>query len=281
MSDETDKTADTPAEGDKGVSSTEDKSEPEQQVEGAEGSDEAGGDENKGDEGQADKPKKPSGAQRAKRREQHLLNELSVRERELEELRRRVPGEPSGADKDEPPKEEDFNGDWTAFVAARAAYEAGKAVDKRLEARERSEIGRRQIDVQRERDLAHLDRIEEAREVIPDWDQTMAKMKGVTVRDAVIEEIKSSDKSHLLSYHLAQNPEKLRELNSMSDRELAREIGRLEATLKMPEAKKKTSAPPPGTTLRGGGAAPSFDPAKADMAEYAANYAKRQAAKAK
>ena len=56
----------------------------------------------------------------------------------------------------------------------------------------------------------------------------------------------------LLAYHLASNPDKLSELNSMSDRERAREIGRLEASLKVPTGKKQTTAPPPLTTLKGG-----------------------------
>ena len=66
--------------------------------------------------------------------------------------------------------------------------------------------------------------------------------------------IKASEKSALLAYHLANNPDKLAELNRMGDRERAREIGRLEASLKLPEGKKQTSAPPPPSTLRGGAA---------------------------
>ena len=61
----------------------------------------------------------------------------------------------------------------------------------------------------------------------------------------------ASEKSALLAYHLAKNPDKLAELNRMSDRERAREIGRLEATLKLPEGKKQTTAPPPPSTAEG------------------------------
>jgi hypothetical protein len=59
----------------------------------------------------------------------------------------------------------------------------------------------------------------------------------------VIEEIMSSEKSALLAYHLAKNPDKLNALNQMSGRELAREMGRLEATVRMPEAKKQHPLP--------------------------------------
>jgi hypothetical protein len=154
-------------------------------------------------------------------------------------------------------------------VAARAAFEAGKAVEGKLNDRERSDLDRRQADARRERELAHLERIEEARETIADFDTVMATMKGVTIRDDLIEEIKASDKSPLLAYHLAKNPDKLRELNSMSGRELAREIGRLEGSIRMPAGKKQTTAPPPPANLKGG-AAPHTDLAQVDdMNEFA------------
>jgi hypothetical protein len=220
-----------------------------------------------GDEG--DKPKKLSGAQRAKRREEYLLNELRERERRLEELERQSPKGDGGKAKEEAPKEEDFNGDWTAYVAARAAFEAGKAVEGKLNDRERSDLDRRQADARRERELAHLERIEEARETIADFDTVMATMKGVTIRDDLIEEIKASDKSPLLAYHLAKNPDKLRELNSMSGRELAREIGRLEGSIRMPAGKKQTTAPPPPANLKGGAAPHTALEQVDDMNEFA------------
>jgi hypothetical protein len=55
----------------------------------------------------------------------------------------------------------------------------------------------------------------------------------------------------------------------MSGRELAREMGRLEATVKLPTAKKQTTAPPPLEPLKGG-ASGSFDPEKASMDDYVA-----------
>ncbi len=202
---------------------------------------------------QTDKRKKPTGSERAKRRAEFLLEENRELQRRLEAAERQSPKD-GGEAKDDAPKEEDFNGDWTAFVAAKAAHEAAKAVGKTLDARERTDLDRRQADAKREREIDHLERIEEARGVITDFDAVMEKMKGVTIRDDVIEEIKASDKSPLLAYHLAKNPDKLRELNSMSGRELAREIGRLEGSIRMPAGKKQTTAPPPPTNLAGGAA---------------------------
>jgi hypothetical protein len=269
MSDDTQGTAGTLAEGttadqvaDKGTEQQVEQSE--QKPEGEQQAEQAG----EQPEGEQER-KRLSGAQKAKRRETFLLNQLAERERELQEIRqasRRTEGEQSDADK--PPKEEDFNGDWTAYVAARAAYEAGKAVEGKLSARETRDQEVRRSAAERERDLAHLERVEEAREIIADYDTVMAGMKGVTVSNDVIREIKSSEKGALIAYELARNPDRLAEMSRMTPIELAREMGRLEAAVKVPAAKKQTTAPPPPTTLRGG-AAPSFDPAKADMNEFA------------
>jgi hypothetical protein len=87
----------------------------------------------------------------------------------------------------------------------------------------------------------------------------MEGMKGVNVRDELIDEIMSSPNSAVIAYHLAQNPDKLNALNSMSGRELAREMGRLEATVKLPEAKKATTAPAPFSRPKGGAAPSSME----------------------
>jgi hypothetical protein len=282
MTDETNGQAPPPAEGEKPVAeeprnldAPEAKADEPKAAEPKDEGEEGEGTET-GEDGQP-RRRKRTGSERAKRREEFLLNELRERERRLEELERQSP-KGDGDKKDEPPKEEEFNGDWTAYVAARAAYEAGKAVEGKLSARERSRNEQRQVEAKRERDLAHLERIDEARESITDFDQVMGTMKGVTVREDVLEEIKSSDKSPLIAYHLAKNPDKLRELNSMSARELAREIGRLEGSLRMPAGKKQTGAPPPPTHLKGG-AAPAVDLATADMEAYVAARKAQEAAR--
>jgi hypothetical protein len=120
-----------------------------------------------------------------------------------------------------------------------------KAIREEFQTKETSERETKQAEIARERKDAHLERVEDAREVIADFDQVMEGMKGVNVRDELIDEIMSSSNSAVIAYHLAQNPDKLDALNSMSGRELAREMGRLEATVKLPEAKRATTAPAP------------------------------------
>ena len=217
------------------------------------------GDKDAGDEAKAEERKKLSGAQRAKLREQRLLQENTELQRRLEEATRKTPAA-DASDAEKPPREEDFNGDWFAYQRALTAYDAGKAVRDEIrkdrETRETAERTTKQTEIAQERREAHLERVEAAREVIADFDQVMKGMDGVQVRQDVIDEIMSSDKSDLISYHLAKNPNELEALNAMNSRELARAMGRLEATLKMPEAKKQTSAPPPLSRTKGG-ASPS------------------------
>lgn len=209
------------------------------------------------EEAKAEERKKLSGAQRAKLREQRLLQENTDLQRRLEEATRKTPAA-NASDADKPPREEDFNGDWFAYQRALTAYDAGKAVRDEIrkdrETRETTERTTKQAEIAQERREAHLDRVEAAREVIADFDQVMKAMDGVQVRQDVIDEIMSSDKSDLISYHLAKNPNELDALNAMNSRELARAMGRLEATLTRPEAKKQTSAPAPLSRPKGGAA---------------------------
>lgn len=268
MSDETQGTASPPAEGTT-AEQVADKGTEQQVTEATEEKPEGEQAEEAGDKSEGEQPerKRLSGAEKAKRRQTFLLNQLAEKDRELESLRQasRDKGE-QGEDK--PPKEEDFNGDWMAFQDAKSAYNARQAVREEFSKQRESEKAGRQANAERERDLAHLERIEEAREVITDYDKVMAGMKGVNVSEDVIREIKSSEKGALIAYELARNPDRLHEMSRMTPMELAREMGRLEAAVKMPSGKKQTTAPPPPTTLRGG-AAPAFDPAKAGMDEFA------------
>jgi hypothetical protein len=240
----------------------------EEKVEPKEGETEVAGEE-AGDDG---KPKKLSGAARNKIRETRLIQELAQREREIEELRRSAPAKASETE-EKKPVEADFNGDFFAFQQAATAFEAAKAVRDEIrkdrEARQQSDNQAEQTKIARERTVAHLERVEDAREVIADFDVVMKAMDGVKVRNDVIDEIMSSDKSAEISYYLAKNPQKLAELDRMSTRELAREMGRLEVTIKLPTAKKQTSAPPPLDPLKGG-ASGSFNPETASMDDYVA-----------
>ena len=216
-----------------------------------------------------EKPKRIPGSRREKFKNEHLQRENQELYRRLEEAERRLPKADGGADQEKPPQEADFNGDYLAYERALTAYNVEQAVQKALSVRDQSRRQTEQREIVRELAAAHQERVEEARESIPDFDQVLASARGISVAPQVEQELLSSDKSALLAYYLAKNPDKLLALNGMSGRELAREMGRLEGSVRMPSSKKQTTAPTPLTPLRGG-ASPSFDPSKASMDEYMA-----------
>lgn len=247
------------------VTSTEVEQKPDEaeanKVEGA-GAD--AGEETKSDD---EKPKKLSGSRR-----ERLRREAAEREnRELRALLEQTKTSKQDGESEKEPQEADFNGDpfafdraWNAWNTRKIIREENSLADKRRQSVERD-------DALREVVIAHEERVEEAREQISDYDKVLASAH-VPVSPDVGREILASDKSALLAYHLAKNPEKLQVLNGMTGKELAREIGRLEGSVRMPAANHKTNAPSPIQPLKGG-AAPAFDPSKSSMEDYIAKRA--------
>lgn len=266
MSDETQGTASQPAEGDEPVNLDAEAqpgaTEQQEKPEGEQPAEEAG-EKPEGEEKEEKERKRLSGAEKAKRRQTFLLNQLAEKDRELEELRQASRKTEGQSDADKAPKEEEFNGDWQAFQDAKAAHAARQAVREEFRREATSKQSATQAAELRERVDEHEDRCDEARETITDFDKVLESTKGITIREDLAREVLFSDKSALLQYHLAQNHNELHRLNGLNGRELAREIGRLEAKLEMPAAKKQTTAPAPLKTLKGG-AAPAFDPNKSD-----------------
>lgn len=194
--------------------------------------------------------------QRTKLEKQRLLDEIAIRDRELETLRAKGPTPAPAAGEDpKAPKEADFNGDFLAFNIAKASYDAAKAAEAAWDAKEKTRIDQHAADKAAEQGRAraaeHLTRVDTAKAVIADFDTVMEGMKGVEVRDDLLSEIMGSKNSAVIAYHFAKNPAELSAINAMTPLETAREIGRLEATLKLPEAKLVTKAPPPLSKQKG------------------------------
>jgi hypothetical protein len=236
------------------------------------------------DDDESSNPKRPSRSQRLQRKVALLTAELDDVRRSAGDSARPERGAATAQsnDADQPPKEAEFNGDYLAFERALNAFNvkqaAREAVRSEAERSRTEQTQARNAEMHRERVLAHIERIEDIKERVPDFEETMKAVSDVRLRDEVVEEILSSEKSALIQYHLAKNPDKARDLNGLTGRELARAIGRLEGAVRLPAAKKATEASPPVLPLNGG-TAPAFDPAKADMDDYAANYTARQAAR--
>jgi hypothetical protein len=207
-------------------------------------------DEADGQQPDDDKPKKPSRYDRMKRRIQALATEA-------ESLRAQLSANAAPAPV-EGPKEADFNGDYFAYQAAKIAHETKQALREEINADRHRSQSEREQSLRREMVEEFEERAEEYRAKIPDFDKTIEAyvQQGGKFSPALSEELQQSEMGPQLAYVIAKNPQLASQLNAMSPREVAREIGRLEAKAALPNPRKQTSAPPPHTQLKGG-AAPS------------------------
>jgi hypothetical protein len=207
------------------------------------------------------KPRRLSYNERQKRKVARLSTMLAEQAAELESLRQSK----AATNADPEPKEADYNGDWTKYQADYAAWKATQNIRGVLD--ERDQRSRQQHIQERVREATEdfLERAEATKKLIPDYDQVISAFdaSGGKFAPHVIEEVRDSDKGPELAYHIAKTPGLSAELNAMSPRDAAREIGRLEARLALPQSRKQTQAPAPLSALKGG-AAPSFDPTKSD-----------------
>lgn len=101
----------------------------------------------------------------------------------------------------------------------------------------------------------HKERVARLRTKLKDFDSVMAKAT-VPVAPHVERQILESKRSDRLMWHLARDQSKLVKLNNMSSEAAAREIGRIEGRLSLPQPKAQTKARKPIAPLRGGGASP-------------------------
>ena len=183
---------------------------------------------------------------------------------------------------EQPPREADFNGDRLAYLQAHQAFgmrqAAREAVRSQVEREHAHRAALHEAASHRERVVAHYERVDELKDRVGDFDHAMKVAASINLRPDVAREILGSEKSALIQYHLAKNPDKARELNGLSSRELVRAIGRLEGAVRLPAARRATWATPPVHPLTGATSA-SFDPFKAEMDEFAAHWNAREAAR--
>jgi len=239
-------------------------------------------------ETEGDKPdgkKRVPGSQRLKNRLKLIEADYLAQQSELEALRRerqqtQQPQQDGKPGVDREPKETDFPNDWFSFQEAKTAWTARQAIRdefNRVRDEERRSTGERvQSERRREVLAAYHEYADEVRERIPDFDKVLSTA-NVNIKQELGDEIISSEKSALLQYHLAKNPDKVRELNQLSGRELAREIGRLEAKVHLPTAKKATDAQAPPSEVKGSASPPvDHQTGPDDMNAYVA-WRKKQA----
>ena len=207
----------------------------------------------KGDDEEPEEPEKPkriSGYDRMKRKNQYLQSEI---------LRLQEQASKPAPTADKAPKEEDFGGDWGKYIAATAAHEAAKAVKGSLDADRKTANEARVAELRSEVLSEFEERTEAFKAKATDFDDVVSEYvnKGGKFSDVIRELVMESDLGPQLTYHLAKNPSVANKLNSLSPLQAAKEFARLEDTLSKPS--KATQAKPPITSPKGG-AGPSVDP---------------------
>lgn len=214
--------------------------------------------EKEGDEPLAaeERPKKKSGTQRLKEKVARLSQELeALKTQGFQSQRKEEPKETLDTDSKEP-LEENFetHKDYVKALA-KWTYEQEKAQDQKrtLEVKER-ESYQAQI-------KAHNDRVAKFKETNPEYDDVVADFIeehgdmrfSVGLEQALLE----SDLSPQVLLDLAQNPDELIRINSLSPIAAAREVGKIEARIASRDASKKveaktiTKAPPPPNPISG------------------------------
>ena len=236
-------------------------------VEGKDGSDEGVESADEG-AGEPEKFKREPGSAKTKRQLIATRAELDETRRRLEEA---LTPPAKRKSKDPEPSEKDFPDDYLAFDRSHRAWSTRQAVKQVLSEENQEKADLKRKDAFRDAALAYDERLDEIKTKIPDFDEVVAKLKGTQVPMRLLDELVQSEKGPLLTYHLAKNPDKLQELSELSGAALAREIGRLEGSVRLPPSKGKTNAPNPPTHLRGN-ANVQVDPRKGpdDMDSYVA-----------
>ena len=87
---------------------------------------------------------------------------------------------------------------------------------------------------------------------------------------AMAETLMESEKGPEVAHYLLANREAAQRIKEMSPLAAARELGRIEATIALPQSRKQTQAPPPPSTVSGTVKGPSKSPENMNMREYAA-----------
>lgn len=222
-----------------------------------------------------DQPRRLTRNQRLQRKAARLSTMVAEQAAKIEELSRNT----AKADAESEPKEADYNGDWTKYQADYAAWKATKNIRGVLDEQRQQDVNARVAERRQEAADEFQERAEQLKSGIPDFDQTIEAFAkaGGKFAPHVIEELLESDKGPLLAYNLAKNPFLASELNGMSPRDVAREIGRLEAKTALPQPKKQTQAPAPLTQVTGGSVPPAKALGDLSMRDYIAARKKQNA----
>lgn len=201
-------------------------------------------------------------------------------ERELEYYKSQQQPKPAESQptENQKPKIEDFE-DYEDFEDAKTRFVTNQTINETFKARQEQEY-KQTIDV------AYQNRMTEAMVKNPGLSEKIQSSKlpdQVVVamqKNGTIQEIKESVKGPEIAGYLADNPEVTYKIASMDDRQVIREIARIEARLstpnQQPTTNKTSQAPPPIVPNAGSGSNPSKQLGDMTDSEFAAYRNKQQ-----
>ena len=183
--------------------------------------------------------------------------------RELAMKNQTAPPTPQQGDKE--PELGDFT-DFSDFNRAQARYEARQEIKAAMQAeRDAQEQQRAQYEAMTLRETFEA-KARQFETDAPDWRQVVSTMP---LSDATFQAAQQSEMGPALLYHLGKNPQLAAQIYSMTPYQQAMQLGRLEAQLSAPQAKRVSGAPEPITPLSGGGSA-AYDPNRGTAEDYKA-----------
>lgn len=176
---------------------------------------------------------------------------------------------------------------YDAFVEALTDWKADQKIDAKLAERDKTTAEKQTVE---KRATNWQEREANIRKAVPDYDSVM-QASSVPVSQAVTAELLDSERGPEIALHLAKNPDVAHKLNGLDEKALAREMGKLEATLPAVSATppaeetqtdplvpaadappatppKKTTAAPPPTKPTGQGRATTTPLEKMGMDDY-------------
>lgn len=165
---------------------------------------------------------------------------------------------------------------YDEYVDALTDWKSDRAVEKALAAvntkTEERATQQSAAQVEEERSKNWATRQTAIKEVFKDYDEVVGN-SDVPIHAHVADLLKESDHGPALAYKLAKDPALAEKLNGMTERQAAKEFGRLEmgfeGTAPTPTPVHVSKAPVPPTPVRGG-ASTSKDIGKMSMDEYVA-----------
>jgi hypothetical protein len=122
------------------------------------------------------------------------------------------------------------------------------------------------------------ERIEDAGDEIEGFDKVMDTITADSfpINRVIMDFLGETEKPAHMAQWLADNPSEARRISRMSEAVAVRALEKAEARLASKPAPRTTNAPPPPITVNGRGA-PTFNPEKASMEDYAKHWEERQA----